>query len=130
MEDIDLNRVTKVYLRLRDKRDELRRNYTDEDNKLKEKQERLEAEMLRFLNDTKQESSRTVSGTIYKQEDITPTGSDWERFYQFVSENDAFDALERRIKKGFVAEYMREHEGAPPPGVSVLRKYVVRVRRS
>jgi len=127
---IDLNRVTKAYLRLRDKRDELRRNYTEEDNALKAKQERLEIEMLSFLNDTHQESSRTVSGTVYKQEDIIPTGSDWDRFYQFVAENDAFDALERRIKKGFVAEYMREHEGAPPPGVSVLRKYVVRVRRS
>ena len=60
---IDLNKVTKAYLRLRDARDELRRDYTEADNKLKEKQERLEAEMLSFLNDTKQESSRTISGT-------------------------------------------------------------------
>lgn len=126
----DLNRVTKAYLRLRDTRDELRRNYTEEDNELKEKMERLEAEMLSFLNETHQESARTLNGTVYKQEDIIPTGSDWDRFYQWVKENDAFDALERRIKKGFVAEHMREHEGAPPPGVSVLRKYVVRVRRS
>ena len=127
---IDLNKVMKVYLRLRDDREELRRNYTEQDNKLKEKQELLETNMLAFLNESKQESSRTVSGTVYKQEDIIPTGSDWERFYDWVKENDAFDALERRIKKGFVAEYMREHEGAPPPGVSVLRKFVVRVRRS
>lgn len=127
---IDLNKVTKAYLRLRDARDELRRDYTDADNKLKEKQELLEASMLSFLNGTQQESSRTLSGTVYKQEEIIPTGSDWERFYEWVKENDAFDALERRIKKGFVAEHMREHEGAPPPGVSVLRRYVVRVRRS
>jgi hypothetical protein len=127
---IDLNKVMKARLRLRDSRDELHRQYTEEDNKLKEKEERLDAAMLAFLNDTNQESARTTSGTVYKQEDIIPTGSDWERFYDWVKENDAFDALERRIKKGFVAEYMRAHEGAPPPGVSVLRKYAVRVRRS
>lgn len=126
----DLNKVTKAYLRLRDARDELRRTYTEEDNALKAKQERLEAEMLAFLNESHQESSRTVSGTVYKQEEIIPTGSDWERFYDWVKENDAFDALERRIKKGFVAQHMQDHEGAPPPGVSVLRRYVVRVRRS
>lgn len=127
---IDLNKVTKAYLRLREKRDELRREYTEADNALKAKQELLEASALSFLNDTGQESARTTSGTVYKQEDIIPTGSDWERFYTFVAENDAFDALERRIKKGFVADYMKDHEGAPPPGVSVLRRYVVRVRRT
>jgi hypothetical protein len=127
---VDLNKITKAYLRLRDQRDELRRTYTDQDNVLKEKQERLEAAALAFLNETGQESARTVNGTVYRQEDVIPTGSDWERFYEWVKENDAFDALERRIKKGFVASYMEEHEGAPPPGVSVLRRYVVRVRRS
>ena len=47
-----------------------------------------------------------------------------------MKQNDAFDALERRIKKTFVSEYMENNGGAIPPGVSVYRQYAVRVRRN
>lgn len=127
---MDINKLTSVHLKIRDARSDLKRKFEEEDRKLKIKQERIENEMLRFLQDSNTGSVRTESGTFYRQEEITPTGSDWDAFYRWVRENDAFDALERRIKKTFVKEYMETHEGGIPPGVSVYREYVVRVRRS
>lgn len=127
---MDINKLTSVHLKIRDARSDLKRKFEEEDRKLKIKQERIENEMLRFLQDSNTDSVRTESGTFYRQEEITPTGSDWDAFYRWVRENDAFDALERRIKKTFVKEYMETHEGGIPPGVSVYREYVVRVRRS
>jgi hypothetical protein len=51
-------------------------------------------------------------------------------FYGWIKDNDAFDALERRVKKTFVTEFMETHEGGlPPPGITVSREYVVRVRK-
>lgn len=127
---LDLDKVTRDYLRLRDARDALRKDYIDKDNRLKEKMEQMEAKMLAFLNDSKTDSFKTHNGTVYKQLDITPTSSDWDALYHWIAKNDAFEALERRIKKAFVKEYMDSHDGTPPPGVSVLREYKVRVRRS
>lgn len=127
---MNINALTKAYVKIRDARTALKRQYDEEDQKLKGKLERLEAEMLRFLQESNLDSAKTESGTFYRQEEITPTGSDWDAFYKWVADNDAFDALERRIKKTFVKEYMETHEGAIPPGVSVYREYVVRVRRS
>lgn len=127
---IDLEKITRAYVRMRDARDQLRKEYQDDDNALQEKMGKLEAAMLAFLNESKTDSFKTKNGTVYKQMDVIPTGSDWNAFYHWVARNDAFDALERRIKKTFVKEYMDTHDGTPPPGVSVLREYKVRVRRS
>lgn len=127
---MDTTKMAKAYIKLRDARTELKREFESKDNALKAKQERLEAEMLKFLNSNEMDSVKTAEGTFYRQEEITPTGSDWDAFYKWVSQNDAFDALERRIKKTFIKEYMEMNSGAIPPGVSVYREYVVRVRRT
>jgi len=127
---MDMDRLVKAHLKIRDARRDLKKKFDEQDRDLKGKQERLEAEMLRFLNENKIDNSKTAAGTFYRQVDTIPTGSDWEAFYDWVKENDAFDALERRIKKGFINEYMEEHDGETPPGVSVHKQYVIRVRRS
>lgn len=126
---LDLGRLTKAHINIRDARAALKKQYDDADVDLKASQERLENAMLDHLNKHGMESVRTEFGTFYKQEDIKPSGSDWQALYDWIKEHDAWDALERRIKKTFVSEYMEAHQGSLPPGVSVHREFVVRVRR-
>ncbi len=127
---VDLNRIVKVHLKIRDARQALSRQFDLEDGELKAKQERLETEMLKFLLDNKTDSFKTTSGTVFKQEEIQPSVPDWDALFTWIKNEDAFDALERRVKKKFIKDYMEEHKGAVPPGVSVLRSVVARVRRS
>lgn len=127
---MDNERLVRTYVKINDARKDLKSKFTEEDNKLKAQLETVQVELLRVLNESNSNSIRTDAGTFYAQEDITPTGSDWDLFYHWVAKNDTFDFLERRIKKASVKEYMESHEGAPPPGVSVYRERVVRVRRS
>lgn len=127
---MDYNRIVNVHLKIRDKRAEIKKVYEAEDKALLDQQERLEGELLRFLNDSGVDSSRTEAGTFFKQKDVIPTGADWAAFYAWVREHDAFDALERRIKKTFITEYMEANDDALPPGVSTFTRYKVRVRRA
>jgi len=127
---MDMNQLVSVYTKIREKRAQIKKAYDAEDASLKEKLTKLEGVLLGQLNTTNTDAIRTEAGTFYRQEDITPSGADWSAFYDWVKENDAFDALERRIKKTFIADYMERHEGAIPPGVSVYRQYVVRVRKN
>ena len=126
----DANALTNAYIRIREARHTLKQEFEKADRELHAKQDRLEAEMLRVLQTNNMESIKTEAGTFYRQEEVTPRGDDWEELYKWIAEHDAFDALERRIKRTFVKEYMDANEGAVPPGVSVFREYVVRVRRS
>lgn len=126
----DLAKVTETYIKIRDARAQLRREYETKDDELKAKIGTLEGFMLDHLNRNGMESVRTTTGTFYRQEDIKPNITDDVVFFGWVKENDAFDALERRVKKTFVSEFMETHEGGlPPPGISVHREYVVRVRK-
>lgn len=128
--DIDLAKVTRAHINIRDARSQLKKQYDDADADLKKAQTVLEGTMLDHLNKHGMDSVRTDSGTFYRQEELTPSASDWSAFYDWIKEHDAFDALERRIKKTFIKEYAEAHSGGLPPGVSVYREYAVRVRRS
>lgn len=127
--DLDLGKITKAHINIRDARTQLRKQYEEADADLKKSQEKLEGVMLDHLNNHGMESVRTEAGTFYRQEEITPSAGDWNALYEWIKDNDAWDALERRIKKTFVKEYQEAHNGGLPPGISVYREYVVRVRR-
>lgn len=127
---IDLTQVVKAHINIRDARNKLRKDFEEKDAELKESQGKLENVLLDHLQQNNMESVRTSFGTFYRQEEVTPTASDWSALYDWIKENDAWDALERRIKKTFVKEYMGAHEGGLPPGISIFREYIVRVRRS
>jgi hypothetical protein len=127
---IDLSQVCETYRKIRDAKAEIKRAMEEKIAELDGKLEKLEGFMLQHLNTHGMDSVRTAGGTFYKQEDIRPNIVDDKAFYEWIKANDAFDALERRVKKTFVTEYMESHEGKlPPPGIHVTREFVVRVRK-
>jgi hypothetical protein len=127
---LDLSRIVKAHINIRDARANLKRDYDSSDKDLKEAQSKLEAALLDHLNKHGMESVRTECGTFYAQEEMTPSASDWNAVYKWIEENDAWDLLEKRLKKTFVKEYAEAHGGGLPPGVSVFRERVLRVRRA
>lgn len=127
---MNYEKIISAYIKIRDARSALKRKFEEEDAGLKAKQDRLGAELLRVLNDMGVSSIKTSAGLFYKEKDIKPNVSDWDALYRFIRENDAFEALERRVKKKFVMDYMEENDGATPPGVSTITEYSVTVRRN
>lgn len=127
--DLDLAQVTRAYVNIRDARGKLREDYDKSDEELKNAQAKLEGVMLNHLNNHHMDSVKTEAGTFYRQEEIKPNCGDWTGLFDWIKDNDAWDVLERRVKKTFIREYMEAHDGALPPGISVFREYVVRVRR-
>lgn len=124
-----IERVVATYLKIRDARKARKAEFETEDRRLAEKLETLEGYLYGRLTAMGVESARTEHGTVYQTTDIIPRGSDWNAFYAWVAENGAFDALEKRIKKTFIATYLEENDGELPPGVSVFRQHTVNVRR-
>ncbi len=126
---MDIGAMVELQQQIKNARSEAKRKWEAEDNELKADEERVEMAILKFLMDNGIKSVRTEFGTAYQQEDIIPTCSDWTAFYDWVRDHDAFDALEKRIKKTYVKE-MLETTGRIPAGVSIIRENVVRVRKN
>ena len=127
---MDISKYVKAHLNIRKAREELSKEFEIKDKELKDKQELIENQLLQFLNETKQESSRTEFGTVYRQEDLVPSAADWSVIYEWIKENDAWELLEKRLKKTFIKTYSETNKGDLPPGVNVFRKYLVRVRKN
>lgn len=127
--DASLKRLAKIYVKMRDAKQEIMREAEAKAEELQTKMTRIEVEMLKVLQAQDANSIATEEGTIYRQVDIKPSCADWQVFYDWIRENDAFDALERRIKKTFIKEYIEQHDDKLPPGVNVIREWKVTVRR-
>jgi hypothetical protein len=129
MGEVSFEKITRVFIKMRDKRSKLKQEFEAADKEIKDQQEQLEQFLLKTMRDMGVESVRTPVGTIYQTETMVPQGSDWTAFYAWVKENNAFDFIFRRIKADAVKDYMEQNGGEVPPGVSVYSQLGVRIRR-
>lgn len=129
MQDISLDRVVQAHNAIRDARAAKRKVFDTEDALLEADQHKLKVWMLDILNKTGAKSVVTDQGTVYRREVLKPSAADWGAIWEWAKDNDGFDIVERRLKAGFIKEFMEANEGRLPPGVNVHREFEVSVRR-
>lgn len=126
-----MEQIVGVYGKIKDARTAKRHAWEAEDAELEKQQDRLKAYMLDILNKTGAKSIATSVGTAYRREKIRPSASDWTMFYDWIQQDpERFEALEKRIKVGFIADYMENNDNELPPGVNIHREFEVAVRRT
>jgi len=127
----DVNELVEIYVRIRNARDALLKDYEAKDKELKTDLDQIGVTLLVACNEAGADSIKTESGTVIKRLNERYYPVDWEVFKGFVKENDALDLFEKRIHQGNIKELMssRPDEGLPP-GINVLREYAVTVRKS
>jgi len=55
--------------------------------------------------------------------------NDWESFYNFMQEHNAFNLLEKRIHQGNIKLFLEENPDLLPMGLNIDKSYAVRVVR-
>jgi len=126
---LDYNRLVRVYIKMREARSALKREFEQRDADLKEKMSRIEAALIAGLSETGADSVRTNSGTVFTTEVSRASVADWSALADWIVQNNAVEFLEQRVKSTAVSEYM-EQTGELPPGVNLHRERVVRIRKS
>ena len=125
---MSLDKAVRVHRRIRDARAELKRDFEKRDAELKEQMKQIEAHMHWVLEDQGAKSIRTEEGLVYTEEQMKASISDWGEFGAWAVQNDAVDFLQRRLVIGEVKQYLQDNDDLPP-GVSIHRERVVRVRK-
>jgi hypothetical protein len=123
--NITADRLVRAYIKIRDARKEL----TKKDSELEEQQNLIQEKLLEICKETGAESLRTESGTVSKRISKQYWTHDWESFYKFIKEHDAFPLLQRRISTTAMTEFLEEYPELHPPGLNVDASYTVSVRR-
>ena len=126
---MDIEKLVEGYVRARDKKAELKAEFTKKTASLDEWMARAEGVILTELQAQNLESVRTASGTAYKNVQTSATVADWDSVLGFIKENDAWTMLERKVNKTAVQEF-RAMNNDLPPGVNWREEVVVNIRRS
>jgi hypothetical protein len=130
MEDFTTDKLAEVYIKIRDKRAELKEQFEVQDEGLKAQQELLAEKMLDICRDNNADSIKTPAGTIIRKVDTRYWTTDWDSMYQFIEEHDAYPLLEKRIHQTNLKQFLEENPELLPAGLQADRKYTVVVRRS
>jgi uncharacterized protein YqeY len=124
------DKLVKVYIKMRDKRSELKSKFEQEDIKIKEQMDAIESVLLETCKLAGASSIKTSAGTVMRGVKTQYWTSDWESMHKFIKENNALELLERRISQRTMGEFLQNHPDKMPPGMNVESRYVVTIRRS
>jgi glycerol-3-phosphate responsive antiterminator len=124
-----LDRLAKVYLKIRSHLGELTKAYETEAEIVKAKQHEVALAMKDIMQATGQKSAKTDHGTIILSTKTRYVAQDWDAMKRFIIDNDAVDLLEKRIAQKNMSEFLEANPGVVPIGLTTLSEVDVSVRR-
>jgi hypothetical protein len=127
---IPLDKLTRIYIKIRDYSNELRLKYEEQDKELAEELQIIEGKMLDICKSMNADSIRTEHGTIIRSVKSRYWTNDWDSMYAFINEHAAFGLLEKRLHQSHMKEFLLENPNTLPMGLNIESEYSVVVRRS
>ena len=125
----ELDKLTKVYLKIKAKRNELSAEFKEKDGDLRNQQDTIKQALLNHCKEHDVESVRTSEGLFYRTVKTRYWTSDWESMYDFVKEHDIPEFFEKRLNQGNVKQFLEENPECVPPGLNVDSEYMISVRK-
>ena len=128
-EDMSVERLTGVYIKIRDARTALAAKFKAEDGELQEQLEQIKRALLDYCETNGLESARTTAGTFYRTVKTRYWTSDWESVYKFVIDQNMPELFEKRLNQTVLKEIIEEDPDFALPGLNSDSEYVITVRK-
>ncbi len=128
-ETIPLDRLAKIYRKIRAEITTLTQEYDGKIETLKAQQEEIKNAMKDMMKAMGVTSVRTEQGTVVLSVSTRYSTQDWDSFKKFVVEHDAVDLLEKRIAQTNMSQFLEENPGLVPPGLNSSSEYDISVRK-
>lgn len=124
-----MDELVRTYIQVREKKSQLKAAYEEKASELTALQDKIEALLLIKFGELGVESIKTDEGTAYTSVQTRASVADWDTFWAFVKEHEAYDMVERRVSKAAVEQYKSANDDLPP-GLNWSETRVVNFRRS
>lgn len=128
-EAIPLDKLVKIYRKLRSRLTALTQEYDTQAEILKAQQEEIKHAIKDQMKAMGVTSVRTTEGTAVMSVKTRYTTQDWDSFKKFMIEHEAVDLLEKRIAQTNMAQFLEENPGVVPPGLNSSSEYDISVRK-
>jgi hypothetical protein len=128
-ETVSVDKLVSAYIRMRDKRSELLREYEEADGAIKQKMEVVEARLLDVCREIGADNIGSQHGTVIRTVKTRYWTTDWESMYRFIADKNMPNLLERRISQSTMKQMLEENPDLLPPGVNIDSRYAVTIKR-
>jgi hypothetical protein len=128
-EVVTLDRLARVYIKMRDKLSELTREYETAEAAIKAQQAEVAAAMKDRLQALGAKSAATSYGTVTLKTSTRYYFQDWEAAHRFIIDNDAPYLLEKRVSQTMMKEFLETNPGVVPPGLNTMSELTVSVTK-
>jgi len=129
-EEVPVDKLVAVYIKMRDKRAEILREYESEDEAIKEQMEALETKLLELCKSIGADSLKTKHGTAIRSVKTRYWTSDWNSMHKFIMEHNMPELLEKRISQTAMKQLLDENPDMMPPNLNTDSRYSITIRRS
>jgi len=129
-DSISVDKMVAVYIKMRDKRSQLLREYEAQDDEVKQQMDMIEAKLLELCKSIGADSLKSSKGTAIRSVKTRYWTSDWNSFHKFIMEHNMPELLEKRISQTTLKQLLDENPDMMPPGVNVDSKYAIVIRRN
>ena len=96
---IPVEKLVKAYVKIRNKRSELKSEFEDQNKKLADKQEKLGRTLLDHCKEHNVDSVKTGEGLFYRTIKKRYWTNDWEAMYDFVKKHNLLEFFENVLTK-------------------------------
>lgn len=128
-DDIPMDKLAKIYQKIRTRIQELTSAYETEVETLKTQQQEIANELKDRMQALGMASVRTTEGTIILGQKTRYFTSDWDSFKRFVLDHEAVDLFEKRIAQSNMKQFLEENPGVVPPGLNSDSEVTITVRK-
>jgi hypothetical protein len=129
-ETLTADKLVAAYVKIRDAKRELERETETKVAELDAQLDTIESKLLSICDEQGVEGLKTQAGTASRRIKAKYWTNDWESFYDFIAEHDAFALLEKRVHQTNMKTFLEENPGTSPVGLNVDREYTIVVTRS
>jgi hypothetical protein len=126
---LSAEKLTDVYLKIKEKRSELSAEFRKKDSDLNEQLEIVKKALLDYCEEQGLESVRTEAGLFYRSVKTRYWTSDWPSMYEFILDNNVLEFFDKRLNQSNVKQFLEENPDVMPKGLNADSEYIISVRK-
>ena len=128
-ETVPIDRLVKIYRKIKERIDTLTQEYDTQIETLKAQQDEIKFALKDMMKADGTTSLKTTFGTVSLLTKTRYSTNDWDSFKRFIVEHDAVDLLEKRVAQTNMGQFLQENPGVVPPGLNSMTEFEIRITK-
>lgn len=126
---VTMDRLTRVYIKMRDKMSALTADYEKAFEAVKLQQAEVAGAMKDIIRTAGGTGMKTEYGTVALKTTTRFYATDWDAMGAFIIEHKMPLLLEKRIAQSNMREFLEQNPGVVPPGLNTMSEITVSVTK-